>query len=53
MVEIEKMTTHEQKEQVLKELQQHIQSLNIPLTPKEEFKKQFEHYKKNWRQLTL
>jgi len=52
IIEIEKMAKEEEKELVLKELQQHIKSLNIPLTPKEEFKKQFAHYKQHWRSLT-
>lgn len=34
------------------DLKDKLKELGIELTPKEEFDKKFEYYKKNWRQLT-
>ncbi|MFC1720741.1 hypothetical protein ACFL0K_00595 [Patescibacteria group bacterium] len=51
IIELEKMAIEEEKEEVLKILQQKLKSLNIPLTPKEEFKKKYDDYRKNWEKL--
>ena len=52
IIELEKMSTEEDKEKTLEELKLKLQELDIPLTPKEDFKNKFEHYKQNWRSLT-
>jgi predicted adenylyl cyclase CyaB len=52
IIELEKITSPEEKERVLTELQEKLQELDIKLSPKEEFDKKFSHYKENWRELT-
>ncbi len=52
IIELEKMSDEENKEKSLKELKEKLSSLNIPLTPKEEFSKKYDHYKENWQELT-
>ncbi len=51
IIELEKMSSEEDKENVLKELKNKLKELNIPLTPKEEFDEKFNHYKENWKEL--
>ncbi len=51
IIEIEKMSTEEDKEEDLEMLKQKLQALNINLTPKEEFNKKYEYYKENWKSL--
>ena len=51
IIELEKMSTDEQKEDSLNLLKQKLAKLNIPLSPKEEFNKRYEHYKQNWKEL--
>lgn len=51
IIEMEKIGTEENKEEILNELKQKFKELNIELTPKEEFEKQYEYYKENWREL--
>jgi predicted adenylyl cyclase CyaB len=51
IIELEKMSEENEKEKTLEELKQKLNELNIPLTPKEEFKNKYEHYKENWREL--
>lgn len=51
IIELEKITSEEEKEKVLEELKQKLNALNIPLTPKEEFKMKYDYYKENWREL--
>jgi predicted adenylyl cyclase CyaB len=51
ILELEKMGTEETKNEMLKELREKLNKLNIPLTPKEEFTKKYNHYKDNWRDL--
>lgn len=51
IIELEKMSTEKEKEKTLEELKQKLSELNISLTPKEEFKTKYEHYKENWRKL--
>ena len=51
IVELEKMSTNQDKEKILHLLKQKLNTLNIPLTSKEEFDAKFAHYKENWRLL--
>jgi len=51
IIEIEKMSTEEEKQQTLDLLKEKFASLNIPLSPKEEFSKKYEYYKSNWQDL--
>ena len=51
IIELEKMSSEEKKEEVLEELKQKLNKLNIPLTSKEDFDKKFKEYKENWREL--
>jgi predicted adenylyl cyclase CyaB len=51
IIELEKMSSEENKEKILEELKQKLKELNIPLTSKEEFEKKFKEYKENWREL--
>jgi 8-oxo-dGTP diphosphatase len=51
IIELEKMSDEENKEDALNELKQKLNELNIPLTPKEEFDKKYNYYKENWRKL--
>lgn len=51
IIELEKKSTEEEKEKILKLLKQKLKSLGIPLTPKEKFNEKFEDYKKNWKKL--
>ena len=46
------MSNEQEKEEVYNFLKNKLKELNIELTPKEEFDKKFQHYKKNWRELT-
>jgi len=51
IIELEKIGTNENKEEILEELNRKFRDLNIELTPKEEFEKQYEYYKENWKEL--
>lgn len=51
ILELEQMSTEQQKDQTLQILQNKMQELNIPLTPKEEFKQKYQDYKENWKEL--
>ena len=53
IIELEKMSTEEDKTKVLEELKKHFEMLKIPLTSKEEFDNQFKNYKENWKTLTI
>ena len=52
IIELEKMASEENKNQILSELRERLKELKIEETPKEEFKKKFEHYLENWETLT-
>ena len=52
IIELEKMSSEENKEEELKSLKQKLESLNIEITPKKEFEDKFDYYKKNWKSLT-
>jgi len=51
IIEMEKMSDENEKEETLKELKEKMKILSISITPKEEFDKKFLHYKENWRNL--
>ncbi len=52
ILELEKLCSKKEKEKVLKTLKQKFKELNVPITPREEFERKFQHYKKNWETLT-
>ncbi len=52
IIELEKMSEEDNKEKILEELKTKLNSLNIPLTPKEEFSRKYEDYKENWQEFT-
>ena len=51
IIELEKITTEEKKEKVLRYLKEKIEKLGITITPREEFDKKYQHYKENWKKL--
>ena len=51
IIELEKMSTEKDKGKILELLKEKLKTLNIPLTPREEFDKKYNHYKENWRNL--
>jgi len=51
IIELESKSSEENKGIILKKLKERLDSLNIKLTPREEFEKKFEHYKNNWKEL--
>ncbi len=51
IIELEKMSTEEDKEKTLKELNEKFLELNIAQTSKEMFKEKYNYYKENWREL--
>ena len=52
ILELEKMSDEESKDEALKELKEKLVELDIKLTPREEFDEKCEDYKLNWRELT-
>ena len=51
IIELEKMSDEEGKEEVLNLLREKLKELNVEETSKEEFNKKFEYYKDNWEDL--
>ena len=51
IIELEKMSTEEEKEKSLRLLKEKLQSLDILLTSKEEFDTKYKYYKENWQEL--
>ncbi|OGF27492.1 hypothetical protein A2331_00840 [Candidatus Falkowbacteria bacterium RIFOXYB2_FULL_34_18] len=51
IIELEKMCTEDIKIKEFKNLEQKLESLNVEITPKEEFNKKFLYYKENWKSL--
>jgi len=51
LIELEKMSSEENKEEILNDLKGKFNELQIPPTSKEEFEKRFNHYKENWEEL--
>jgi len=52
IIELEIMSNEEEKETKAAILRAKLNELNIPHTPKEEFNKQYNYYKENWKELT-
>jgi len=51
IIELEKMTSEENKAKEYENLKEKLMSLQVNITPKEEFDKKFAYYKKNWKSL--
>jgi predicted adenylyl cyclase CyaB len=51
IIELEKMTTEEKKQEEFDFLKKKLESLKVNITSKEEFDKHFKNYKENWKQL--
>lgn len=51
IIELEKMSSEETKEADFLLLKEKLESLDVVISSKEEFKAKFEDYKKNWREL--
>ncbi|MBD3282284.1 MAG: CYTH domain-containing protein [Candidatus Portnoybacteria bacterium] len=51
IIELEKMCSEDTKEPEFENLKKKLKSLNIEITPKEEFNKKFLYYKENWKSL--
>jgi len=51
IIELEKMCTEDTKIQEFENLKQKLKSLDVEITPKEEFNKKFLYYKENWKSL--
>ncbi len=51
ILELEIMSNETEKEEIYQKLVKKLQSLDINITPKEEFTKQFNYYKQNWKNL--
>ena len=49
ILELEKMSSEQDKEKTEEYLKEILKSLNLELTPREEFEKKFKYYKENWR----
>jgi len=49
IIEMEKLCDENEKEKAIKILNQKFTELKIPITPKEEFDKTYQNYKKNWK----
>jgi predicted adenylyl cyclase CyaB len=52
ILELEKRTDEAGQEPAISELKTRLAELGIEQTPKQEFQSRFEHYRRNWRQLT-
>lgn len=51
IIELEKMTVPEKRKEAAELLTKRFDELGIPVSPREEFEKQFAYYKKHWREL--
>lgn len=51
IIELEKKASPDNQEAVYVKLTEKLKSLNVKITPKEEFEKKYQHYKKNWKRL--
>jgi predicted adenylyl cyclase CyaB len=52
IIELEKMCTEAEQEREFERLKAELANLGVALTPKEEFKEKYEHYRQNWQALT-
>ncbi len=53
IIELEKMSSDNEKEKEYEGLREKLKSLAIEITPKEEFDKKFLYYKENWKTLII
>ena len=51
IIELEKLTSEDQKEEVFSDLQEKLKELGVKITSKEEFETKFNYYKENWEEL--
>lgn len=51
IIELEKMSSEEEKGATLEHLKAKMKEIGIFLTPKEEFDKKYQHYKEHWKEL--
>lgn len=51
IIELEILTTDLEKDEALEVLRKKFAELEIPITPKDEFKQKYERYKTNWKTL--
>ena len=51
IIELEKLTSEENKEKTIKELKEKMNELNIPMTSRQEFEDKYNYYKENWRDI--
>ncbi|MEK6809803.1 MAG: CYTH domain-containing protein [Nanoarchaeota archaeon] len=51
IIELEKMSSEEEKEKSLLLLKEKLQKLDVPLSSKDEFEAKYKHYKENWKEL--
>jgi len=51
IIELEKMCSEDTKNQEFEKLKQKLISLEVDITPKDEFNKKFLYYKENWKSL--
>lgn len=49
IIELEKMSSEDDKRKEFENLKKKLRSLDIKITPKEEFNKRFLYYKENWK----
>jgi len=51
IIEMEKMSTHEEAGHAVTVLKMYFDELGIPVTPKEEFKERYNYYKEHWKEI--
>ncbi len=51
IIELEKMSSEQEKEKALQLLKAKLSMLNVLQTPKEDFEAKYKHYKENWQTL--
>lgn len=51
IIELEKISSGDEKEKILEMLKNKLKIIGVKLTPREEFDRKYKHYKKNWRKL--
>lgn len=52
IIELEKICSKGNEEDIYEGLREKLRSLDVDITPKEEFDKRYRYYKENWRSLT-
>ncbi len=51
IIELEQMTSEENKGDVHRKLVSKLKELNVQISSKEEFNQKYQHYKENWKKL--